>query len=508
MGRYAAPSDQLGIGDMAAAGGKRAELRETYTGVVVLFGDRAYKVKKPITTDFLDFATPAARRRACLRELELNRRLAPDVYLGLAHLTDPLGGADEPVLLMRRMPEQRRLSTLLADPEGPVRDLRPLVATLVAFHENARRGADIDRAGTGTALRDRWRGVLGTLREQSPEFLDPARLAAIEDRALDYVRGRDRLFAQRIADGWLVDGHGDLLAEDIFDLPDGFRILDCLDFDDELRHIDRLDDIAFLAMDLEFLGHPEYADRLLADYRQLSGDRAPRSLDHHYRAYRAAVRAKVDVIRYGQGEGTARDQAERHLALVEQHLRRGAIRLVLVGGLPGTGKSTVAQRLATATGSHLLSTDPIRRELMRAGEITGTIGVYDTGAYTPESKHRVYTELLRRARPLLAAGVPVVLDAGWSDAGERRRARELATALGAEPVQLRCECPRDTADRRLRDRPHGDSDATPPIAHAISAATAPWPEAEVLDTRQPPGAVAAAALRRWHDSRSRTFSGQ
>ncbi|WP_433490091.1 AAA family ATPase [Nocardia grenadensis] len=477
-----------------------AVLRETHTGVVVLFGDRAYKVKKPITTDFLDFATPQDRERACRRELELNRRLAPDVYLGLAYLTDPIGGADEPVLVMRRMPESRRLSTLLADPGRPVHDLRALVATLVDFHEGARRGPDIDRAGTGAALRDRWRSVLDPLHEQSPAVIDPARLAAIEERALDYVRGRDRLFAQRIAGGWLVDGHGDLLAEDIFDLPDGFRILDCLDFDDELRHIDRLDDIAFLAMDLEFLGHPGDAARLLTDYRHLGGDRAPSSLDHHYRAYRAAVRAKVDVIRYGQGDSTARDRAGGHLTLVEQHLEYGAIRLAVVGGLPGTGKTTVAGQLAKATGSQLLSSDSIRRELMRAGEIAGATGAYDAGAYAPESRHRVYTELLARARPLLQTGVPVVLDAGWPAADERRSARELAIALGAEPVQLRCECPRNIADHRLRARPRGESDATPPIAHAISATAAPWPEAVVLDTRRPPALVAAEALHRWHDS--------
>ncbi|MEU4429068.1 AAA family ATPase [Nocardia rhamnosiphila] len=477
-----------------------AELRETHTGVVVLVGDRAYKVKKPIATDFLNFATPQDRERACRRELELNRRLAPDVYLGLAHLTDPIGGADEPVLVMRRMPDSRRLSTLLAETGRPVHDLRALVATVVAFHESALRGPDIDRAGTGAALRDRWRSVLGPLHGQPTAVVDPARLAAIEERALDYVRGRDRLFAQRIADGWLVDGHGDMLAEDIFDLPDGFRILDCLDFDDELRYIDRLDDIAFLAMDLEFLGHHGYAARLLTDYRQLSGDQAPSSLDHHYRAYRAAVRAKVDVIRYGQGDRAARDRAGRHLTLVEQHLEYGAIRLALVGGLPGTGKTTVAEQLAKATGAHLLSSDPIRRELMRAGEIAGAAGAYDAGAYTPGSRHRVYTELLERARPLLQMGVPVVLDAGWPAADERRRARELATTLGAEPVQLRCECPRDIADHRLHDRPRGESDATPPIAHAISTTAAPWPDAVVLDTRQSPDLVAAEALRRWHDS--------
>ncbi|MGW5382481.1 AAA family ATPase [Nocardia sp. NPDC003963] len=473
-----------------------AALRETHTGLVVLFGERAYKIKKPVTTDFLDFATVRAREKACRRELELNRRLAPDVYLGIAHLTGITDGAGEPVLVMRRMPEQRRLATLLTEPGYDTTRLRTLVRTLVEFHRRAQSSPETARAGTAAALRERWQTVLGALRGRSP-VIGPGELDAVEDDAMRYISGRIALFEQRIDEGWIVDGHGDLLAQDIFDLPDGFRVLDCLDFDDELRRLDRLDDLAFLAMDLEFLGHPRAAARLLAEYRQFSGDHAPHSLDHHYRAYRAAVRAKVDTIRHDQGDRTAYERARRHLALTQQHLRHGAIRLALVGGLPGTGKTTVAQRLARATGAHALSSDTVRRELIHGGAISGPVGQYDTGVYSPAGRHRVYTELLDRARPLLATGRPVVLDAGWPDVYERRAAAGLAADADAELVQLHCVCPRRLADERLRGRRGGDSDATPELAHAISGSAAPWPEADVLDTRHAPDLVASTAVDMW-----------
>lgn len=120
--------------------GSPAELRETHTGLVVLCGDRAYKVKKPLRTDFLDFSTPDLREQACTREVELNSRLAPDVYLGVAHLSDPTGGKDEPVVLMRRMPEDRRLSNTLDDPALSRSRLSALVQVLALFHHYTRRG--------------------------------------------------------------------------------------------------------------------------------------------------------------------------------------------------------------------------------------------------------------------------------------------------------------------------------------------------------------------------------
>jgi aminoglycoside phosphotransferase family enzyme len=241
------------------------ELRETHAGIVVLCGDRAYKTKKPIKTDFLDFSTHAQREHACARELELNRRLSPDVYLGVAHLDDPTGGPPEPVLVMRRMPEDRRLSNILTDGQGGRNELSALVKTLAAFHAGARRGPDIDRDGAPRALRARWLSLLTPLRALATDIVDPNRVARIEELALRYLDGRNPLLIDRIDTGRIIDGHGDLLAEDIFDMPEGFQVLDCLEFDDRLRHIDVVDDIAFLAMDLEFSGHDNLAEHFVAD---------------------------------------------------------------------------------------------------------------------------------------------------------------------------------------------------------------------------------------------------
>ncbi|MGV9817199.1 bifunctional aminoglycoside phosphotransferase/ATP-binding protein [Nocardia xishanensis] len=474
-----------------------AQVHETHTGLVLLYGERAYKVKKPITTDFLDFGTPALRERACARELELNRRMAPDVYLGVAHLSDPEGGAAEPVLIMRRMPEDRRLSNILADVAARERELTPLVELLVRFHRQADRGPEVDRAGAADALRERWQALLHPLREEPAYRVDPNLPERIDHLAMRYIDGRIPLFDNRIAEGRIVDGHGDLLAQDIFALPDGFRVLDCLDFDDRLRHLDCLDDIAFLAMDFEFLGYPELGVRLLDDYVRATGDTAPLSLRSHYIAYRATVRAKVDLIRLRQGDGDAREHAVRHLRIALDQLEHAAVRLALVGGLPGTGKSTVARRLAAATGAPVLSTDQLRTELAAARIVTGEGGEFGAGRYSPANKARVYDELLDRARTLLASGVSVILDASWVDEGERRRAADLAEQTHSDLVQLRCTCPRELAAGRIRERPRGDSEATPAIAEAMVATATPWNDATDLDTANPIDDTVAVAYRAW-----------
>lgn len=477
-----------------------AQVHETHSGVVFLYGDRAYKVKKPLRTDFLDFSTTALRERACARELELNRRLDPDDYLGVAHLGDPVGGPAEPVLIMRRMPADRRLSVLLTSPRYPTDRLTPLIQLLVRFHDESPHGPDIDQAGTASALRARWRSLLDPLREAPPDLVDPDLLARIDRHAMRYLDGRAPLLDQRIADGRIVDGHGDLLAEDIFELPDGFRVLDCLDFDDRLRYVDRLDDIAFLAMDVESLGQADLADELIDEYLRESADRAPASLRDHYIAYRATVRAKVDVIRAGQGDRTAAQRACEHLALAARRLERGAVRLTTIGGLPGTGKSTVAAELATRTGAVLISSDHVRKELARVGAVGGHIGRFGAGRYSPANKARVYDELLWRAKVLLASGVPVILDASWTDPEQRRRAATVADDVAAELVTVQCVCPAELAYQRIRARRGHESDATPQIAEAMAATTPAWHGAVAIDTAGALADSVAAACRAWHDA--------
>lgn len=471
-------------------------VRETHSGVVLLCGDRAYKAKKPIATDFLDFTTHAARAAALRRELVLNQRLAPDAYLGLAELTDPEGGPAEPILVMRRMPDSRRLGTMVSAGSITAGELSTLATIVADFHRTALRDETIDRAGTPEALRTRWRALL----HHPAETADSGPIARIEHLALRFIDGREALLTERIAAGRMLDGHGDLLAEDIFAMPDGFRILDCLDFDDSLRYVDGLDDIAFLAMDIEFLGHPELARELLTAYLDAAGDTPPVSLQHHYLAYRAMVRAKTDRIRAGQGDTEADGHALRHIELALRHLEEGAVRMVLVGGLPGTGKSTVARELAARAGAEVIATDTMRAGLRAGGAITGTSGTYGAGAYRPGARAQVYAELLERARVQLERGVSVILDASWLDAADRTRAADTAKDAHAEFIALQCVCDTECAEDRILSRPHTTSDATPEIARAMAASADCWPEAAVLDTGGALEQTVTAAWDRWQQA--------
>ncbi|MEU7815202.1 AAA family ATPase [Pseudonocardia sp. NPDC049154] len=474
-----------------------AAVRETHVGVVVLVGDRAYKVKKPVRTAFCDFSTPNLRRAAIVRELELNRRLAPDVYLGAAELTG--SGCEEAVLVMQRMPDDRRLSALLARGDHLSDDLRQVARLLAVFHAGAHRSAAIASEGGRDALRERWRHNLDEMEPYRDAPLPGAELDAVRRLAFSFLAGRGPLFARRT--DRIVDGHGDLIADDVFCLDDGPRVLDCLDFDDRLRYVDGLDDAAFLAMDLERLGAGDAARRFLADYAEFAGDPAPAALAHHYVAYRAGVRAKVACLRWAQNrnEGTAED-ARAHLALAAAHLRRGAPRLGLVGGLPGTGKSTLAGALADRAGAVLLSSDRLRKERAGLDPTTSAAAEFGTGLYDPTHSADVYAELLRRAAELLALGESVVLDASWTAAGPRERAAETARATDAETVALCCAAPAAVTAARIRSRRRSVSDATVAVAERMAAVADPWPDAVVVRTDAPPARSLAQAARVWDEA--------
>jgi len=257
---------------------------------------------------------------ACAREAELNREFAPDVYLGVAELRGPDGRVCDHLVVMRRMPAARRLSTLVRSHAPVAVPLRQVARILAARHATAARGPQIAEQGSRDALRRRWADNIEqtrTIQERlAPrERLDPTAIGETERLALRFLAGRAPLLDARIRDGRVVDGHGDLLADDIFCLDDGPRILDCLDFDDRLRWLDGLDDAAFLAMDLERLGAPALAEQFMAAYAGYSGDPAPASLRHHYVAYRAFVRAKIACLRVAQDAPAAGFEA-RHLAEV------------------------------------------------------------------------------------------------------------------------------------------------------------------------------------------------
>ncbi|MEU6417502.1 AAA family ATPase [Streptomyces spiralis] len=473
---------------------------ETHTAILFFAGDRAYKLKKPVDLGFLDYTTMAARRAACEREIALNRRFAPDVYLGVGEMRGPGVEDAEPLVVMRRMPADRRLSRLVRQGAAVDDVLRAVARHLAAWHAKAPRRHQVDEQGTRDALSARWEAGFAQIRSLAADGPVADAVPETERLVRRYLAGRKPMFDARIEQGRVVDGHGDLLAEDIFCLDDGPRVLDCLEFDDGLRYVDGLDDAAFLAMDLEQLGAREAAAYFLAQYSEYSGDPAPPSLWHHYVAYRAFVRAKVSLIQARQRAPGAEPAAGRLASTALRHLRTSAVCLVLVGGLPGSGKSTLSGALADRLGVSLLSSDRVRKELAGIPAEQSAAAPYGEGLYTPEWTARTYATLLERAATLLSCGESVVLDATWSTAEQREAALRTAERTSSDLVALHCQVPGDVSATRLRARGPGTSDARLDIAAAMAVREPPWAEAVAVDTSGPlesAVAQALAAVRPW-----------
>src|SRR5680860_81322 len=481
--------------------GPGAAVRETHSAVVVLLGDRAYKIKKPVDLGFLNFTSLESRRLACHRELALNRRMHPDVYVGVADVTGPDGAPCEHVLVMRRMPDERRLALLVRGGVDVRSDLRQLARDVAAFHASARTDEAISSCGSGEALAARWRSNTQGLRELAPLLVERGLAHQIEELALRYIAGRAPLLSSRMGAGLVRDGHGDLLAEDIFCLADGPRALDCLDFDDRLRWMDVLDDVATLAMDLERLGALQAAQSWLSDYAEFSGVVQPLSLSHHYIAYRAVMRAKVAaIVEHGsvQADSAAAAEQTRTLALLGlSHLRAGRVSLILVGGVPASGKSTLAEGLGDAIPTAVLSSDRVRKELSDIPPTQHMPARFGEGIYTPELTGRTYQRLAHLAERLLALGETVVVDASFSTVEQRELLRSAGHLTSADVIELRCFAPKEALQGRLRSRvaqPAAFSDADSDIAHRMAAATDPWPEAQAIDTQGSPADSLRLAL--------------
>ena len=467
-----------------------SRLVETHTAFVLLLHDRVLKWKKPVDLGFLDFRTREAREAACQAEVVLNRRLAPDVYLGVDTLVDGGGEPVEHVVVMRRLPDDARLSTLIEQGRDVTSDVARLAKLLATFHSRCPAVPDPEAIAGRRRLLELWHTTLAALQDLAPLGVDPSDLNRAESLVARWFAGRDALLQDRMRRGAIRDGHGDLLADDIFCLPDGPRVLDCLDFDETLRQGDVLNDLAMLVMDLERLGAPDLGRLLVERYVELTGERHPSSLLHLYVAYRAVVRAKVALLRGAQlplSEGSA--QAAEARALVDlalHHLGRAQPRLVLVGGLPGTGKSAVAEALSTRRGWLVHSSDLVRGELL----------IPRLRRYARPWRTAVYGVLLDRARAELTQGWDVVLDATWSQAAFRDQARAVAVDTSSVLVELNCSSPAVVAERRLVARPVGHpSEAGPEVRRVLEASSDPWPTATIVDTSGPVEEALATAER-------------
>ena len=487
-----------------------AELVETHISVIAMIGDRAYKLMKPVKMAFLDHRRREDRLDACRRETEVNRRFAPDVYLGVLDVVDDDGRARDHLIEMRRMPASRRLSALLDGADAP--DLVRSVARAIAgFHREAPTSPRIAEAGGIAVVLGLWEEGLDQLAGVAARGRAPRRRSSARAPWPGRTWGAGApCWSGASPRAGCATATATSSPTTSSACPTAPGCSTAWPSTTDLRHGDVLGDVAFLAMDLEADGHPELGGMLVDEWRREIGESHPSSLAHHYLAYRAHVRSKVAALRSGQGDPGEGAHARRLHALAVAHLECAQVRMVIVGGAPGTGKSTLARALGDATGWAVLRSDETRKDLAGLPRAPADPGRFGAGLYAPEVSDRVYAEMLDRAAGHLALGESVVLDASWSAGARRAAARRVASECHAEAIEIRCHLAPAIANARIRSRRaagEGSSDATPEIAERLAPrARTPGPRPGPSERTRPRGRCCARPGDWWGLSRCLTRS--
>jgi len=437
------------------------ECVETHISWVFLTRRYAFKLKKPVRFDFLDYRTPELRRAACEAEVTLNTRLAPDVYLGVQPVAQKpsgayvLGAGGEVVdylVKMRRLPEARRLDILIERQEITEDEVQAVAQWLSSFYEQAppltlRPEEYLEELDHH--VRDNRKVLLDAVAPELASLV--RRLSQVQ---LEVIKLQPELLTDRVRDGRIIDGHGDLRPEHVY-LVGPPAVIDCIEFSDEFRTLDVADELCFFAMECDRLGADGLARSVLQHIFRHIGDQPDQRLLRFYKCYRACVRAKVAALR---SEQQARSESgdtlrleEQYLELAEKYVRdEHPPRLIVVCGAMGTGKSTLAAALSEELGIEVLRTDALRRQEFGASEEDPG---FEGGVYRPELRDAVYQRLFSQAGELLARGESVLLDGSFLSADHRRAAARLAERSKAGSFLLiHCRCPREVAKGRIAER--------------------------------------------------------
>ncbi len=470
--------------------GRPVALVETHISWVLLDGEHAWKIKKPIRLGFLDFSQLQTRRRYCEEELRLNRRLAPSLYLDVVAVrgtpAEPRLDGDAPAFEYALRMKQFAAGSLFSE--------RLAAGTLEPQHVDrfARRLADFHREAPSCGADEDWGSpervradTAGTLDRLAAMHRDAAWIATLRGRLDGEAVRLERRFAQRKADGWIREGHGDLHLANVVVLDDDVTAFDCIEFDPGLRWIDVQNDAAFLAMDLLAHERGDLGWRFVDAWLAENGDYEGAGLLRYYMAYRALVRALVAGIRAQQGGSRAAGAGQRtggagpeqrtaaagpeqrtaaagpdYAGLASRLLDSDDPRLIIAFGLSGSGKSYVSQRLLEHAGAIRLRSDVERKRLFGLHALEASHAGPGQGIYRADASQRTYDRLLALAGTTLDAGWPTIVDATFLRAGDRDRFRALARERAVPFAILHCHADPMLLRQRVLAREAAGGDAS------------------------------------------------
>jgi aminoglycoside phosphotransferase family enzyme/predicted kinase len=449
-------------------------LVETHVSWVLLTGELAYKVKKPLRLSFLDYSTLARRRALCEEEVRLNQRHAPDMYLGVSVIAGPAeaprvdgrGSPLEYAVRMRQFNSGDELGALLAANAVTMTEMARLGADIAHLHQHAAPALHDDDYGHPDTVRRVTLDNFAELRRLPECVNEPGTLERLEAGVTEEFGNRQQLMLGRRDAGQVRECHGDLHCGNVVRWRGRLTPFDGIEFDPALRFIDVVNDIAFLTMDLAERGRPDLRHAALQAWCESTGDFAGLPLLPYYECYRALVRAKVAALGalHAPTPSEARDAAvatcRRYLGWAMHRLGPRRPALLLTCGLSGSGKTWLARVVAPEFSALHVRSDVERKRLAGLAPHEDSRSEPDGGIYTLEFNARTYERLERCAVAALAGGESVIVDAAFLRRAERLRFLDLAATADARAVILHCQAPQAILRQRVADRHAARSDAS------------------------------------------------
>ena len=449
------------------------QLIQTHISWVILTGEFVYKIKKPVNLGFLDFSTLEKRCFFCKEELRLNSRLAPDLYLDVM---DIRGNPEHPALngdgeliecavKMKQFAQEDQLDSVLERGELKLTDIDSIALMIANFHQHIDSAGSKTHFGNPESVCSPIADNFSHSRQHINDNAQLKMLAKIETWSANACTTLRETLTARKNGGFIRECHGDLHLRNLAWINNAPLAFDCLEFNPDLRWIDIISEIAFLAMDLEDHHQTQMAHRFVNAYLEHSGDYAGIRVLRFYKVYRAMVRAKVDAISAGQADINSQEQhaalesVGTYLRLAQSYIHMGMPKLIITRGLSASGKSTISQHLLEHLGAIRIRSDIERKRLFNLQATQSGGNDIEKGIYSNDATQATYTKLATLAKLIVDAGYTVIVDAANLEFEKREAFQQLATQLQVPYLILNFTATPDTLRQRIVDRKNDASDA-------------------------------------------------